>query len=273
MYTQYVGNHDNASEFLKRTEKDNRRFRDFLADNLLKAENKNLSLASYLIMPIQRIPRYKLLIEELLRNTQDSHPDYPHLLKGLDLVSSVAKHINAEMHSAENRNIILRIQGEFSGGTSFVSPSRRFIKQGVMTKQCRSSDKPYEFFLFNDLLAYASKSGIISSGGKYKLHQEIPIVRRQQQHTHSAAQCPRSRIETCRSQNIVFLSQCAHWFRLSFFSVLLCCLFSSAGGSQFQRGGRPLPPLGRHLRLRPLRARAILVPDQQQDQVLHRQRA
>lgn len=122
---------------------------------------------------LRLLPR---LIEELLRNTSDSHPDYPHLMKGLDLVSSVAKHINAEMHSAENRNTILRIQGEFSGGTSFVSPSRRFIKQGVMVKKCRSSDKTYEFFLFNDLLAYASKSGIISSGGKYKLHQEIPIV-------------------------------------------------------------------------------------------------
>jgi hypothetical protein len=158
MYTQYVGNHDAASELLKKHERDNRRFRELLETNLTRPENRNLSLASYFIMPIQRIPRYKLLIEELLRNTDDNHPDYASLLKGLDAVSAVARHINAEMHAQENRAAIVRIQNEFSHQVSFVQPHRRFIKQGTMTKKCRNSDKVYEFFLFNDCQSMESNN-------------------------------------------------------------------------------------------------------------------
>ena len=32
-------------------------------------------LESIIIMPIQRIPRYKLLLEDLLKRTPDAHPD------------------------------------------------------------------------------------------------------------------------------------------------------------------------------------------------------
>jgi hypothetical protein len=54
MYTSYCGNHDNASEMLRKVEKENRKFREVILEgNMAKPENKNLSLASYLIMPIQ----------------------------------------------------------------------------------------------------------------------------------------------------------------------------------------------------------------------------
>lgn len=153
MYTSYCGNHDTATEALKRIEKDNRKFRELIEANLGRPENKGLSLASYLIMPIQRIPRYKLLLDELLRNTGESHPDYAGLVKSQELVSSVAKHVNDAMHATENRNTILRIQSEFTHPVTFVQPSRRFIKEGPMVKKCRNSDKLYQFFLFNDMLA------------------------------------------------------------------------------------------------------------------------
>jgi hypothetical protein len=63
------------------------------------------------------------------------------------------------------------LQRQFTNTVSFVSPSRYFIRQGTLTKQCRSDNRPYEFFLFNDLLVYASKA----VGNKYKLHRSIDI--------------------------------------------------------------------------------------------------
>ena len=39
-------------------------------------EHSLSSLPSYLIMPIQRIPRYQLLLTELLKNTEPSYEDY-----------------------------------------------------------------------------------------------------------------------------------------------------------------------------------------------------
>lgn len=108
-----------------------------------------------------------------MRNTSESHPDLPSLLKALEAVASVAKHINAEMHAAEKRNAILRLQSEFTDKVNWVSPSRKFVRQGPMVKQCRDSQKMYEFFLFNDQVVYASRATV---GGKYKLHRELPIT-------------------------------------------------------------------------------------------------
>jgi hypothetical protein len=68
------------------------------------------------------------------------------------LLSDRNTKVNAEMHANENRSAILRIQNEFTHAVNFVAPSRKFVRQGTLVKKCRSSDKTYEFFLFNDLL-------------------------------------------------------------------------------------------------------------------------
>lgn len=102
-------------------------------------------------------PRYKLLIQELVRNTDEKHPDFAGLTKALEDVSKVALHINEAIRSQQNRLNVIAIENQFSGKIDLVSPSRRFVKQGALTKKCRNSDKRYEFFLFNDVFMYASK--------------------------------------------------------------------------------------------------------------------
>ena len=44
-----------------------------------RPELARLDLLALLIMPIQRIPRYKLLVDDLLRSTPPHHPDHPDL--------------------------------------------------------------------------------------------------------------------------------------------------------------------------------------------------
>ena len=60
-------------------------------------------IQSYLIMPIQRIPRLKMLLEEMLKHTVDDHADYADLTKGLKMLSSVASTINNSIHDRQNR--------------------------------------------------------------------------------------------------------------------------------------------------------------------------
>ncbi|MES1923366.1 hypothetical protein MHBO_004931, partial [Bonamia ostreae] len=52
----------------------------------------------------------------------------------------------------------------------FLEPKRKFIYSATLTKICRNSKKKYTFFLFSDILVYASKSG-----RKYKLHRKLEI--------------------------------------------------------------------------------------------------
>lgn len=45
---------------------------EVLKNNLLKG----LDIESYLIKPVQRLPKYVLLYKDLLKHTDKNHPDY-----------------------------------------------------------------------------------------------------------------------------------------------------------------------------------------------------
>lgn len=55
---------------------------------------QGLTLGSYLIMPVQRMPRYKLLLAELLKKIPEDHADYQQLKVAHQLIGSVALSIN-----------------------------------------------------------------------------------------------------------------------------------------------------------------------------------
>lgn len=167
MYTLYINNHEAATKLLSSLAKD-AKFSTFMAET-----HSSVPLASLLIEPVQRVPRYKLLLEVLIKNTPPDQPGFENLTKAFDAVSAVAKHINEQLRRRENQDKIAEIQSRFVGGApNLMSPSRVLIRQGMLIKQCRNKDVPYEFFLFNDMLAYASK---IPMSGMYKLHRTLDI--------------------------------------------------------------------------------------------------
>ena len=45
--------------------------------------DKGMDLQSYLVKPVQRLPRYVLLFKDLLRHTDKSHPDYQNIEESL----------------------------------------------------------------------------------------------------------------------------------------------------------------------------------------------
>jgi len=62
---------------------------------------KGQSIESVLIMPIQRVPRYKLLLEELLKATPESDPCYEQLSQVCTTVTQLASTINEEIRTQE----------------------------------------------------------------------------------------------------------------------------------------------------------------------------
>ncbi len=60
---------------------------------------KGQSLPSILITPLQRVPRYKLLLQQLQKSLPPSHPSQPNVQKACDMVSQVADQINQTLAS------------------------------------------------------------------------------------------------------------------------------------------------------------------------------
>uniref|UniRef100_A0A7S4DX78 Uncharacterized protein n=1 Tax=Lotharella globosa TaxID=91324 RepID=A0A7S4DX78_9EUKA len=135
------------------------------------AENKCLPLPALLITPVQRIPRYRLLIKQYIKHTHETHPDYKKLMLVLERIEETAEFVNQSLKLKAERTRIIEIMQLFRKDPEFVAPHRLYRFDGWMTKKLKNSDdRKYHFFLFNDMLAYAH-----GKKGGYILHRKIPI--------------------------------------------------------------------------------------------------
>ena len=78
----------------------NNRFREQLES--FQRKTGGLSLHGYLTKPIQRVTRYPLLIEKILKNTPRDHPDYQSIEQAFECARRLNEKINREISVLEN---------------------------------------------------------------------------------------------------------------------------------------------------------------------------
>jgi hypothetical protein len=71
-----------------------KRFAHFLKMAKSHPQHTQLNLQSYLILPIQRLPRYKLLLSELLDASDVDHDDFASLSKAKEYIDAQITHLN-----------------------------------------------------------------------------------------------------------------------------------------------------------------------------------
>lgn len=156
LYSSYANNFQEASDTLHKWTKQNNEFHLFVKAQEARPECCRLTLAALLLAPIQRIPRYKLLLEKLLKHTKDTHPDYARLSAATEQLEAIGTHINEYIRQHENFHKMLSIQNSLTGDSvpTILVPGRRFIKEGRLMKICRRRPKERIIFLFSDILIY-----------------------------------------------------------------------------------------------------------------------
>jgi len=132
-------------------------------------------------MPVQRLPRYLLLLDELRKNTGHSDPSYDDIVQAHEKIQKMAKDINESLRFQDGTRKVQAIQDKFERDKRFmdlVSPTRVLVKDGVLAKKFGkmsrhlTSWQEYHFFLFNDILVYAAKTLL----GTYKLKHVVPVM-------------------------------------------------------------------------------------------------
>jgi len=116
---------------------------------------KHQDITSLIIQPVQRIPRYVLLLVDLKINTPEDHPDYNFVDKSLEAMRKVAYQMDITIKQAESREIVIKIQELFAPYfdskslplTTIVEAHRFFIREMVLLGE-------YRLYLFNDLAIY-----------------------------------------------------------------------------------------------------------------------
>jgi hypothetical protein len=102
MYSLYINNFDRANDKLTEALSNNV-CSAFVRACELQPRCHGLNLRSFLIQPVQRVPRYKLLIAEMLKHTEERHADFQKLQQALQSISKVAANINEGVAQQEQR--------------------------------------------------------------------------------------------------------------------------------------------------------------------------
>jgi FYVE, RhoGEF and PH domain containing 3 len=69
-------------------------FAKFIKERNCNPESHGLVFQAFLVTPVQRIPRYKLLLQDLLKNTPQNHQDYEDLKNAVKLISDGIQTLN-----------------------------------------------------------------------------------------------------------------------------------------------------------------------------------
>lgn len=88
----------------------------FLLQSLANESERKEKLSTLLMLPLQRIPRYVLLMTALNDATPPKHPDSKRCIKSLDKIKEVAEFVNKEKQIAENMQQLAEIDSLISGG-------------------------------------------------------------------------------------------------------------------------------------------------------------
>lgn len=152
--------------------KDYPKFAEFIVKTKEIPEVRGLDLLSYLIMPVQRIPRYILLVQDLIKHTPPEHPDRKLLDLALVKTKGSADRLNEDKRQAERVNKVYAIQELFVVPDVIAGNGRFFIREGTfILKENNKGSKYCHLILLNDMLLYTHET----KQHKYKVKDKIQL--------------------------------------------------------------------------------------------------
>lgn len=161
MYTSYVESYEKKIELMHNLKK-----RKVCSEVFQNAQNRNVeTVESLLIAPIQRIPRYLLLLKELMRCTDSASEKLSHVYQKIE---AVCNFVNNSKRNAEGAERMIQLQTAIvSKFENLVIPGRFFIREGECFKIKSSllfSFTKMRLFLFNDILVFTSPNSLTFKG-------------------------------------------------------------------------------------------------------------
>eukprot|EP01080_Neovahlkampfia_damariscottae_P003204 gene3204-5520_t len=161
-YPEYINTYDDNINLLNNLQTENKSFEAFLLKRMQFPECGNLPVESFLVKPIQRIPRYKLLLRDLLKETPENHVDFQNLQIAYEKIDYVAGFVNEQKREAENRKVVLNLRTSMPENIQSILliPGRKLVKFGnvqikteeISEHQSRAGFEEVTLYLFNDLI-------------------------------------------------------------------------------------------------------------------------
>ncbi|XP_014015022.2 spermatogenesis-associated protein 13 isoform X3 [Salmo salar] len=160
IYSEYCNTHPAACGELQRLMKLSRYKHFFEACRLLQ-QMIDISIAGFLLTPVQKICKYPLQLGELLKYTPKDHSDYGGVSDAYETMKNVASLINEGKRRLESVDAIAHWQVAILHweGVDVLERSSELIHSGELTRIVRQGNKTQQrsFFLFDHQLVFCKK--------------------------------------------------------------------------------------------------------------------
>ena len=178
MYKTSINHYDAAVASLKQL-----RSKKAFVEWETNIQGRNLPIDSLLIVPIQRLPRYRMLLEALDQLTEECHVDKQGLKQLLELVRCAVLDVNKGKGVVEKMQVLLDLDQVISNSelSPIVIPDRMLIHRGSLGDALDTRAPVKHYVLFNDSLfelqPRIAKRTLLFAGSASKKPQEYDFVR------------------------------------------------------------------------------------------------
>jgi hypothetical protein len=172
-YVGYCKNHDAAASLFEQLARDKSKVSAFQQKALPVCDHQ--PIPALLILPVQRIPRYELLLRDLMKKTPTEHPDYAQIKAAQARLNALSTRINEAIRAHEKEQAFTEVQSNIHGLEDLQKNQERFLFEA--SYQIRSVDhgdadaideatarrlkaewgKSARIVLFNNVLVFARK--------------------------------------------------------------------------------------------------------------------
>ncbi|XP_045434706.1 FYVE, RhoGEF and PH domain-containing protein 3, partial [Pipistrellus kuhlii] len=176
MYGEYVKNFDRAVGLVNAWSQRSPLFRDVVQGIQKQEACGSLTLQHHMLEPVQRVPRYELLLKDYLKRLPADAPDRQDAEKSLELISTAASHSNAAIRKTEKMHQLLEVYEQLGGEEAVVNPATELVKEGPIQKLSAKTGAAQDrhLFLFNSSVLYCVPRPRLL-GPKFSVREKMDI--------------------------------------------------------------------------------------------------
>ncbi|XP_046343093.2 FYVE, RhoGEF and PH domain-containing protein 1-like [Haliotis rufescens] len=172
-YADYMRGLRGGQRLLAEWAKKSVKFASIITDIQQSTECDNLTLETHMLEPIQRLPRYQLLLQRYLTYLREDSPDMEDATVALNMIKRVAEYADDVLLKTDNLQSTLKAFQKIHGELTDSTRKRVLVKEGRIsyidgiTEQSHTS----YLFLFTDVLLMCDTT----KQGKFTLREELMI--------------------------------------------------------------------------------------------------
>ncbi|KAK9517738.1 hypothetical protein VZT92_023083 [Zoarces viviparus] len=183
LYADYVRNFDQAMVLVRTWSERSSVFRNIILDIQSQEVCARRTLQNHMAEPVQRVPRYEMLLRDYLKTLPRGNSDYDLAHKSLQIISMASTHLNSAIQKDESRKRLLEIF-EMVGDEEVINPTNEFLREGRLLKLAARNTSTMERHLFlfiNFLLCCTPKFSLV--GQRFTARYRISVDGMQVQQT------------------------------------------------------------------------------------------